>query len=120
MGCIATTLHAGAELSPTAMRGAAVGAVWAAVAMGSALPGLRFVGNQPQAVLISCFAPASIMFSMVLIAMPIMPKRDEFQLSHVTVRHREEGVHFVAVAPTDDGAFGDSGLQVVDDDLDGL
>jgi len=113
---IATISLAAGELSPTVCRGLAVGLVWSMIAIGGALPGMRFVGREDQAVITSCFVPAGGILAMAFVGGLALPTSDGFVLSHVTSRHRDDTVRFVAVGSAEEGG----GATVIDDDLDGL
>jgi len=131
-GCLAALLTVAAELTPTAMRGLGTGAVFASVAVGGLIPGLRFI-NSPEAVLRSCAVPAVLIFSMALVVQGILPSSDAFHLSHLTVRHRQgDGVMFVRLGHQEgdeghtlwSGDACDGGIElpvhVIDEDADGL
>jgi len=119
MCALASLLLAATELAPTVMRGCGVGLVWMMAGLGGSLPGMRFVGSQDKAVLTSTFVPIVGMLTLMVLGAALMPASTAFHLSHVTVRHRDEGVRFVAVASVEEGGDG-SGVQIVDNDLDGL
>ena len=116
MCAMASLMLVATELAPTVMRGCGVGLVWMMAAVGGSLPGMRFVGHDNEAVLTSVFVPMVGILTMLVFSVLLMPDSSNFHLSHVTVRHRDEGVRFVAVASVEEG----SDVQVVEDDLDGL